>query len=77
MLLQDRTNHHLVEILNAQELFDPFHDHVAGRYNIGEDLPEPERFAKHDLVFPSGEALPRCWRDPDYRAEVRQHPHAR
>ena len=57
----------LVEILDARSLADPCRDAVAGRIHAGEELQEPENFAKSVLGFPSGEALPRCWVDADYR----------
>ena len=41
--------------------------HVMGRFQAGEELQEAERFTKADLNFPSGEALPRCWLDPNYQ----------
>lgn len=31
------------------------------------ELQEPEAFLKRDLLFPSGEFLPRCWLNPSYR----------
>jgi len=67
MFLQETKTGHLVEILDLKALFDPFQEQVTGRYNIGEELPEPEPFTKAGLGFPSGEALPRCWLDPHYR----------
>lgn len=67
MFLKERSTGHLVEVLSLNDLFDPFRDKVAGRYNIGEELPEPTSFAKSDLEFLSGEPLPRCWVDPHYR----------
>ncbi len=57
----------LVEILDVVALFDPCKATVAGRYHAGEELQEAEQFAKSALVFPSGERLPRCWLDPDYK----------
>jgi hypothetical protein len=33
----------------------------------GEELQEPHHFSKAELTFPSGEALPRCWVDAQYR----------
>ena len=68
MFLKEPQTGHLVEILDLAALFDPFQERVEGRYNVGEELPEPTAFAKADLGFPSGEALPRCWLDPNYRA---------
>ncbi|MGF1644727.1 MAG: acetyltransferase [Thiotrichales bacterium] len=67
MFLKQRSSGDLVEILDTQALFNPFDTRLNGRLHIGEDPPEPEPFAKVDLVFPSGEALPVCWVDPTYR----------
>lgn len=67
MFLKEPTTGHLVEVLDLKALFDPFQTAVSGRYNVGEELPEPENFAKAGLGFPSGESLPRCWLDPHYR----------
>ena len=69
MFLKARHNDELVEVLDTTALFDPFQDRISGRYNHGEEMPEPESFSKSDLVFCSNEALPRCWVDPDYRRE--------
>jgi hypothetical protein len=30
-------------------------------------MQDPEKFAKSELQFPSGEPLPRCWLDAHYR----------
>ncbi len=35
--------------------------------SAGEELGDPLTFEKADLAFPSGEELPRCWVDPDYK----------
>lgn len=56
----------LVEVLNLQQLFDPFAGQVLGRLHAGEELQDPAPVDKGQLVFPSGETLPRCWRDPHY-----------
>ncbi|MDR4506562.1 MAG: hypothetical protein MRK01_17465 [Candidatus Scalindua sp.] len=69
MFLKDRSNHDLVEVLTLKELFAPYHGEVVGRYQQGEELQDPEKFKKSDLLFPSGEELPRCWIDPHYRDE--------
>lgn len=67
MFLKEYKTGHLVEVLSLNDLFDPFRDKLAGRYNIGEDLPDLTTFPKADLEFLSGESLPRCWVDPHYR----------
>lgn len=70
MFLQERANGHLVEILSLRDLFDPFHDTLVGRYHQGEEMQDPGKYKKTDLVFPSGEDLPRCWQDPAYREKA-------
>jgi hypothetical protein len=62
----------LVEILDNAALFDPCAAEVPGRFHAGEEMPEPAAFAKAELQFPSGEALPRCWIDPDYKERARR-----
>jgi len=67
MFLRDKKNGDLVEVLGLRELFDPFNQDIIGRYQCGEEMPDADMFHKSELMFPSGEALPRCWLDPDYR----------
>jgi hypothetical protein len=67
MFLNERTTGHMVEVLNLGDLVDLFKDEVMGRYQYGEEVQDPEKFSKSDLVFLSGEPLPRCWTDPHYR----------
>jgi|688.fasta_scaffold83673_2 cellulose synthase (UDP-forming) len=58
----------LVEVLDLQQLFDPFATSVLGRLHAGEELQDPAALSKGDLSFPSGEPLPRCWLDPHYQS---------
>jgi hypothetical protein len=67
MYLRHAASGDLVEILELSTLFDPFAREVSGRFHAGEEMQEPAGFRKNELVFPSGETLPRCWMDPDYR----------
>lgn len=67
MFLLQKQTRNLIEVLSTQELFDPFVLEVMAQSHAGEELQEPEPFLKAELVFPSGEELPRCWVDPDYR----------
>lgn len=69
MFLKQRKTGELVEVLDTRELFDPFRTSIVGRYNFGEEMPDPGSFEKIDLVFCSNEPLPRCWMDPDYRRD--------
>ena len=67
MFLKDKSSDDLIEVLSLQDLFDPFCDKLVGRFQHGEERQDPETFAKSGLVFPSGEALPKCWLDAHYR----------
>ncbi len=67
MYLKNKTNGELVEILTLRELFDPFQGEVVGRYQQGEEEQDPEKLKKAELLFPSGEILPKCWVDPHYK----------
>ena len=67
MFLKHKGVGDLVEVLDVKGLVDPFQTKVAGRYHAGEEMQEPANFDKADLLFPSGESLPKCWVDPDYR----------
>jgi hypothetical protein len=67
MLLKQKKAGHLVEVLSLKDLFDPFLNKIVGRLTFGEEIQDPEKFNKADLVFLSGEALPRCWTDSHYR----------
>ena len=67
MFLKNKINDDLVEVLTLKDLFDPFCENLIGRYQHGEEMQDPEKFSKSDLVFLSGESLPRCWMDSHYR----------
>ncbi len=67
MFLKHLHTGNLVEVLSLHDLWDACLPQITGRYHAGEELQEPEQFLKADLVFPSGESLPRCWIDPHYR----------
>ena len=69
MFLKHVPTGNLIEILDLQSLADPFHAQVAGRFHAGEELQDPEKFSKSDLLFPSEETLPKCWTNPDYKQQ--------
>lgn len=68
MFLKEQKSGDLVEILGMSDLIDPFKNTVPGRFHAGEEMGEPMNFPKADLLFPSGEKLPRCWLDPEYKS---------
>jgi hypothetical protein len=67
MFLKEKSTGDLVEVLDMAAMVDPCSTELEGRYHAGEELQDPALFAKDQLIFPSGEALPRCWVDANYR----------
>ena len=67
MYLKHKASGDLVEVMDTAALFDPCRDAIQGRFHAGEELQDPATFTKSELVFPSDEALPRCWLDPHYK----------
>lgn len=57
-----------MKVLNTDSLIDPMEQKISGRIQDGQEEQDPEEISKNDLVFPSGERLPRCWMDVDYRS---------
>jgi hypothetical protein len=69
VLLQKRENGTLVEILDIQQVISPNQAEVMVQVQAGEEEQDPEPVQKTNLVFPSGEKLPRCWLDAEYQKE--------
>jgi hypothetical protein len=67
MFLKQKNTDKLIEVLSLADLFNPNHAKVVGRFHAGEEMQDPEKFTKAEMQFPSGEDLPRCWLDPNYR----------
>ena len=69
MLLNVKSTNHMLEVSNIMDLMNLNCDQVEGREQEGEDIhaQDTESYRKSDLVFLSGEELPRCWTDPHYR----------
>lgn len=73
MFLRQKKDGKMVEVLSLNDLFNPNHPRIVGRYNAGEELQDAEKFNKVDLEFLSGEVLPQCWLDVHYRdSELRR-----
>ncbi len=68
MYMKDVKSGNLVEVLDMTALINPSNNVVLGRFHVGEELPEQQSFAKSTLIFPSGEALPSCWQNPEYKS---------
>ncbi len=68
MFLQNKETGVLVEILDTKALIDPLESKIPVKVQAGQEEQDPEGVSKEALIFPSGESLPRCWVDADYRA---------
>ncbi|MEW5859739.1 MAG: acetyltransferase [Cyanobacteriota bacterium] len=66
MFLKNKQTGDLIEILNVEELFNPNKKAVSGKDQAGQEEQETASFEKKELIFPSGESLPRCWMDENY-----------
>ena len=67
MFLKNKSSGDLIELLELHDLYDPFKTEIRGRCHSGEEMQDPEMFSKSELIFPSGESLPLCWLDSDYK----------
>lgn len=67
MFLTDLKTNGLIQVMDLNEVFDPFRSRIHGRTQAGEDTMDEGDFEKGQLTFPSGEPLPRCWTDSQYR----------
>jgi hypothetical protein len=70
MFLKDIDSGDLVRVCQTEDLFNPAKFEVLGQIQAGEEEQEATWFQKSQLVFPSGEPLPRCWQDVNYRIEA-------
>lgn len=68
MYLRDKQSGDLVEVMDTAAMVDPCMAELQGRFHAGEELQDAEAFIKNNLEFPSGEALPKCWTEADYRS---------
>lgn len=69
MLLAEKSTGHLIEVLDVPALVDPMEATVKCSLHYGEEAQDPEQFDKAGLKFPSGESLPLCWMEPNYRRD--------
>jgi len=67
MFLKQKNDDALIEVVSVEDLANPMHDQVKGRIQDGQEEQDSKSFAKTELIFPSGESLPRCWLDSNYQ----------
>lgn len=69
MLLKIKKDDVLVEITKVTDLINPSMEEIMAQIQAGEEEQPPEALKKSDLVFPSGENLPQCWLDSNYKSK--------
>ncbi|MFW6296072.1 MAG: acetyltransferase [Halothece sp.] len=69
MLLKERKTGDLLKVTEFDEVYNPSHETVTAKRQAGQNEQPSSEFQKENLIFPSGEDLPRCWKDPNYRSE--------
>jgi hypothetical protein len=69
MLLQVKETGNLVKISEVIQLIDPNITEIQGKEQAGEEEQDKVAYQKKNLIFPSGETLPRCWLDANYQNE--------
>jgi hypothetical protein len=70
MFMKDKNSGDLIRIEDVDALHDPFKTKVIGRDQAGEEEQDAIEYDKDGMVFPSGEEMPRCWRDPSNQVEL-------
>ncbi len=70
MLLKFKQDDALIEIEDIKRLVNPGEPKVLGRIQSGEEEQDPADYAKVELLFLSGESLPLCWMDDNYREAI-------
>lgn len=53
--------------MDFQSLINPNESEIVIQIQAGQEEQDPERRTKNNLSFPSGENLPVCWLDANYR----------
>ncbi|MGF1491203.1 MAG: acetyltransferase [Microcoleaceae cyanobacterium] len=66
MHLKQKESGDLFKISDIVMLINPNQSQVKGRVQMGEEEQPEQPMDKAQLVFPSGETLPKCWLDPNY-----------
>lgn len=70
MFLKHMPTNDLVEVIDLSDVINPHSPTILARSHAGEVIQRPEHFPKTEMAFPSGESLPRCWVDGQYREHV-------
>lgn len=66
MFLKSKETGTLIQIHDTEDLINPNQHELSGQDQAGQEEQNTTTYSKEDLVFPSGESLPRCWLDANY-----------
>lgn len=66
MLLKAKENGDLVKVVNLEDLLNPNKSEISGCGQSGQEEQPATAYQKENLIFPSGEELPVCWKDANY-----------
>lgn len=66
MLLKSKETGTLIKIQDTESLINPNQHEISGQDQAGQEEQNTTTYSKEELVFPSGESLPRCWLDSNY-----------
>ncbi|MFB2937929.1 acetyltransferase [Aerosakkonemataceae cyanobacterium BLCC-F154] len=66
MLLKSKQDGTLIKIQDTESLINPNQQEIIGKDQAGQEEQNPATYSKQELIFPSGESLPRCWLDSNY-----------
>ncbi|MEO0407565.1 MAG: acetyltransferase [Cyanobacteria bacterium P01_A01_bin.135] len=74
MFLKRKDADDLIKISDVETLFDPTASEIVGKVQAGQNEQPETTFQKAELIFPSGETLPQCWTDANYRMNMPAEP---
>lgn len=66
MFLKSKQTGTLIKIQDTESLINPNQQEINGKDQAGQEEQNTTTYSKQELVFPSGESLPRCWLDSNY-----------
>lgn len=66
MFLKSKQTGTLIQINDTESLINPNQQQIKGKDQAGQEEQDTTTYSKQELVFPSGESLPRCWLDANY-----------
>ncbi len=70
MYLKHVTTGDLIEVIDLQDVINPYSTTVLARGFKDEWVQRAEKYLKSELAFPSGEELPGCWTKKEFHERI-------